>query len=276
MLKFALVILDGFGWRTESEGNAIHLAHTPMLDRLLSEYPKAILETSGRSVGLPEGVMGNSEVGHMNIGAGRIVRQDLVRINDEVESGRFHRMNLLREQMQQVAARNGVYHVMGLCSDAGVHSQIEHLRAILETAQSEGLTRVYYHALMDGRDTSPHAGRHYLAQVEEWMSALGLGSIATVTGRYYAMDRDNRWDRTEKAYRMLVHMEGESYTTAAEAIQASYQQDVTDEFVTPKIIGEGARIASGDALMAMNFRADRMRQIIRAFIEPDFAEFPTE
>jgi 2,3-bisphosphoglycerate-independent phosphoglycerate mutase len=276
MLKFALIILDGFGWRAEEEGNAIRLAPTPTLDRLLTEYPMTILETSGKAVGLPDGVMGNSEVGHMNIGAGRVVRQDLVRINEEVDSGRFHQQALLREQMQQVAARNGVYHVMGLCSDAGVHSHLDHLRAILETAQREGLTRVHFHAFMDGRDTSPHAGRNYLAQVQEWMNELGFGTIATVVGRYYAMDRDKRWDRTEKAYRMLVHGEGDLFDTAVEAIAASYRQDVTDEFVTPKIIGDGGRIRSGDALLAMNFRADRMRQIVKAFIGSEFAEFPIE
>lgn len=276
MLKFALVILDGFGLRKESEGNAAILAHTPILDRILTESPMIALETSGRAVGLPEGVMGNSEVGHMNIGAGRIVRQDLVRINDAVESGRFQQNAVLLEQMRRVAEQEGTLHIIGLCSDAGVHSHLNHLRAILEIARREGLSRVLYHAVMDGRDTSPLAGRGYLEQVQRWMDGLGLGAIATVVGRYYIMDRDNRWDRTEKAYRMLVHGEGESYHTAVEAIEASYAADVGDEFVTPKIIGAGGRVKSGDGLLAMNFRADRMRQIIRAFTEPDFAEFPVE
>ncbi|MFB0517564.1 MAG: 2,3-bisphosphoglycerate-independent phosphoglycerate mutase [Candidatus Neomarinimicrobiota bacterium] len=274
MLKFALVILDGFGLRLESEGNAFRLAHTPTLDHLLNKYPMIPLETSGRAVGLPEGVMGNSEVGHMNIGAGRIVRQDLVRINDEVDSGAFQRNPVLLEQMHQVVARGSAFHVMGLCSDAGVHSHLNHLRAILETAKSEGLSRVQYHACMDGRDTSPLAGRGYLKQVQGWMNELGVGAIATVVGRYYIMDRDKRWDRIEKAYRLLVHGEGETYATAIAAIEASYAGDVGDEFVTPRIIGTASPIRSGDALLAMNFRADRMRQIISAFIEPDFAQFP--
>ncbi len=276
MLKFALVIMDGFGLRSEPEGNAPLLANTPSLDQLLNEYPMIPLETSGTAVGLPDGVMGNSEVGHMNIGAGRIVRQDLVRINDSVQSGAFHQHPLLLEQMRRLAAGGGTFHVMGLCSDAGVHSHLDHLRAILETARSEGLSRVMYQAFMDGRDTSPLAGRGYLEQVQGWMDELGTGAIATVVGRYYAMDRDKRWDRNEKAYRMLVHGEGEAYPTAVEAMDASYAADVGDEFVTPKIIGGGGRICSGDALLAMNFRSDRMRQIIGAFIEPGFAEFPVE
>ena len=276
MLKFALVIMDGFGLRSEPEGNAPLLANTPSLDQLLNEYPMIPLETSGTAVGLPDGVMGNSEVGHMNIGAGRIVRQDLVRINDSVQSGAFHQQPLLLEQMRRLAAGGGTFHVMGLCSDAGVHSHLDHLRAILETARSEGLSRFMYHAFMDGRDTSPLAGRGYLEQVQGWMDELGTGAIATVVGRYYAMDRDKRWDRNEKAYRMLVHGEGEAYPTAVEAMEASYAADVGDEFVTPKIIGGGGRICSGDALLAMNFRSDRMRQIIGAFIEPGFAEFPVE
>ena len=276
MLKFALVIMDGFGLRSEPEGNAPLLANTPSLDQLLNEYPMIPLESSGKAVGLPEGVMGNSEVGHMNIGAGRIVCQDLVRINDSVQSGAFHQQQLLLEQMRRLAAGGGTFHVMGLCSDAGVHSHLDHLRAILETAGSEDLTRLKYHAFMDGRDTSPLAGRGYLEQVQKWMEDLNTGTIATVVGRYYAMDRDKRWDRNEKAYHMLVHGEGEAYPTAVKAMEASYAADVGDEFVTPKIIGGGGRIRSGDALLAMNFRADRMRQIIRAFIEPDFAEFPVE
>ncbi len=276
MFKFALVIMDGFGLRSEPEGNAPLLAHTPFLDRLLREYPMISLETSGGAVGLPDGVMGNSEVGHMNIGAGRVVSQDLVRINDEVQSGKFHQHPLLLEQMRRLAASGGTFHVMGLCSDAGVHSHLDHLRAILVAARSEGLPRVMYHAFMDGRDTSPLAGRGYLERIQEWMEELNTGVVTTVVGRYYAMDRDKRWDRIEKAYRMLVHGEGEAYPTAIGAMDASYAADVGDEFVTPKVIGGNGRIRSGDALLAMNFRSDRMRQIVRAFIEPDFAEFPVE
>lgn len=276
MLKFILVILDGFGLRDESEGNAPRLAHTPILDRLLHDYPMIPLEASGKAVGLPGGVMGNSEVGHMNMGAGRIVRQDLVLIDEEIEAGRFHQHPQLLEQMRQVAGQDGTYHIMGLCSAGGVHSQLTHLRAILELAKAEKLTRVYFHAFMDGRDTSPRAGQGYLRQVTDWMEALGVGVVATVVGRYFAMDRDQRWDRTEKAYRMLVHGTGQDYPTADAAIQASYDKGIGDEFMEPAIIGAGGRFTSGDALLAMNFRADRMRQIIRALTEPDFTEFPVE
>ena len=276
MLKFILVILDGFGLRDESEGNAARLAHTPTLDRLLHDHPMIPLETSGEAVGLPDGVMGNSEVGHMNMGAGRIVEQDLVRIDNDIEAGRFHQHPQLLEQMRRVSGRGGAYQIMGLCSEGGVHSQLTHLRALLELAQAEGLTRVYFHAFMDGRDTSPHAGEGYLKQVTGWMEALGVGVIATVIGRYFAMDRDQRWDRTEKAYRMLVHGTGQVYPTADAAIQAAYTEGIGDEFIQPAIIGEGGRIASGDALLAMNFRPDRMRQLIRTLSEPDFTEFPVE
>ncbi len=274
MFRFALIILDGFGLRSEPEGNAPLLARTPVLDELFENCPMIPLVTSGQMVGLPDGVMGNSEVGHMNIGAGRIVRQELVHINDEIHSGNFHQHPTLLKQMRQVAESGGTYHIMGLCSDAGVHSHLGHLRAILETARRENLSRVMFHALMDGRDCSPLDGRGFLIQVQEWMKELSIGTIATVVGRYYAMDRDKRWDRVEKAYRMLVHGEGEPFPTAIEAIDASYAADIGDEFVTPKIIGTGGRLKSGDALMAMNFRADRMRQIIRSFIEPGFSEFP--
>jgi len=276
MLKFVLLILDGFGLREEAEGNAALLAPTPNLDHLFSKYPMIPLKTSGRAVGLPDGVMGNSEVGHMNIGAGRIVKQNLVRINDEIQSGAFRKRAGLIEQLRGVAQRGGAFHVMGLCSDGGVHSHMNHLRSILELAGREGVREVYYHAFMDGRDTSPKAGQGYLRQIQQWMEELGVGKIATVVGRYYAMDRDNRWDRNEKAYRMLVHGEGEPYATAVEAIEASYAQNIGDEFVLPKIIGDGARIKGGDALLAMNFRADRMRQLIKAFHETDFSEFPVE
>ena len=277
MFRAALVILDGFGLRNEREGNAFALANTPVLDRLLTEYPMIPLMTSGGPVGLPEGVMGNSEVGHLNIGAGRIVRQDLVRINEAIESGEFHKHPVLLEQIEKVKTNSdSTLHVIGLCSDAGVHSHLAHLKAILETARDEGLFRVLYHAVMDGRDTSPSAGKKYLDMVQTWLDDLGFGAIATVVGRYYMMDRDKRWDRNEKAYRMLVHGEGEVFTTAEEAIAASYEQNIGDEFVTPKIIGEGGTIRSGDSILMMNFRADRMRQIVRSFIEPDFAEFPVE
>lgn len=277
MFHIALVILDGFGLRDEREGNAFALANTPVLDRLLSEFPMILLETSGRVVGLPEGIMGNSEVGHLNIGAGRIVRQDLVRINEAIQDGTFHQHPVLREQIRKVKSDPGsTFHVVGLCSDAGVHSHLDHLKAILDTARDEGLSRILYHAVMDGRDTSPSAGKQYLAVVQRWLDEMGLGAIATVVGRYYLMDRDRRWDRTEKAYRMLVHGEGEAFPSVMDAIETSYAQKTGDEFVTPKIIGQGGRVRSGDSMLMINFRADRMRQIVQSFIQPDFTEFAVE
>ncbi|MEE9465610.1 MAG: 2,3-bisphosphoglycerate-independent phosphoglycerate mutase [Candidatus Neomarinimicrobiota bacterium] len=276
MFKFALVILDGYGLRAEREGNAARLARTPTLDRLLSDYPMIELQTSGAAVGLPDGVMGNSEVGHMNIGAGRIVRQNLVLINNAITDGTFKQNSVLLEQLAQIRERGGAFHILGLCSDSGVHSHIDHLKVILEVARSAGVERIFYHALMDGRDTSPNAGAGYLEQIEGWLERSGRGRIATVVGRYFAMDRDNRWDRIEQAWRMLVTGQGERYGTAAEAIQASYANDVTDEFVTPKVIDPDGTIAAGDAVLMMNFRADRMRQLVQVFTDPGFNEFPRD
>ncbi len=273
MLKFVLVILDGYGLRAEREGNATILARTPALARLLGEFPMIELQTSGGAVGLPEGVMGNSEVGHMNMGAGRIVRQDLVRINEAMASGEFQHNPVLLEQLAAVQERGGAFHVLGLCSDAGVHSHLEHFKVILETARTAGMERLFYHALMDGRDTSPSAGAGYLERVEGWLAETGVGRIASVVGRYYAMDRDQRWERIERAWRMLTIGDGERFGSAAEAIQASYSAGVTDEFVTPKVIDPKGIIAEGDALLTMNFRADRMRQLAAVFTDPDFNEF---
>ena len=276
MLKFVLLILDGYGLRAEREGNATILARTPALDRLLGDSPMIELQASGEAVGLPEGVMGNSEVGHMNMGAGRIVRQDLVRINAAIASGEFQQNPALLEQLAAVRQRGGAFHVLGLCSDAGVHSHLDHLKVILETARASGVERVYYHALLDGRDTAPSAGAGYLERVEGWLAEIGVGRIASVVGRYYAMDRDRHWERIERAWRMFTLGEGERFGSAAEAIQASYAAGVTDEFVTPKVIDPAGTIAKGDALLTMNFRADRMRQLTAVFTDPDFNEFPRQ
>ena len=215
MLKFVLLILDGYGLRAEREGNATILARTPALDRLLGDSPMIELQASGEAVGLPEGVMGNSEVGHMNMGAGRIVRQDLVRINAAIASGEFQHNAVLLEQLAAVRQRGGAFHVLGLCSDAGVHSNLEHLKVILETARASGVERVYYHALVDGRDTAPSAGAGYLDRVEAWLAEIGVGRIATVVGRYYAMDRDHHWERIELAWRMFTLGAGERVGSAA-------------------------------------------------------------
>jgi 2,3-bisphosphoglycerate-independent phosphoglycerate mutase len=273
--KFVLLILDGFGLRDEQRGNAVKMAHTPTLDHLQRDYPMIPLKTSGGAVGLPDDVMGNSEVGHMNIGAGRIVRQNLVRINDSIATGEFHKLDALQKLIDHVKSTGGVLHLLGLCSDGGVHSHIDHFAALLEAAKQSGLVNVAIHAITDGRDTAPQAGGKYIARLAELIREAGIGRIATVAGRYYAMDRDNRWERVERAYKLYMHGEGANYATADEALEASYASNIGDEFVLPCTIGAGATIKSGDGLLTVNFRADRMRQLVRIFTVGGFEEFPT-
>ena len=275
MQKFLLIILDGFGLRDEWEDNAIAQANTPNLDRMLDECPLSKIETSGKFVGLPDGIMGNSEVGHMNMGAGRIVRQDLVRINDSVESDELKNNPRLQEVFQHVKSNDSTLHIMGLLSDAGVHSHLDHFKYIISNAKDLGVNNIAMHAFMDGRDTSPTSGIKYINQLESWIESDERYKIATICGRYFAMDRDTRWDRIESAYKMLIHSEGEKYTDAVSAIQASYDANITDEFVHPTIIGESSPIQNGDAVLSMNFRADRMRQIVTAINESNFPHFPT-
>ncbi|MFC1481010.1 2,3-bisphosphoglycerate-independent phosphoglycerate mutase [Candidatus Neomarinimicrobiota bacterium] len=273
--KFVLLILDGFGLRDEEEGNAAKIADTPTLDRLQRDYPMIPLKTSGAAVGLPDGVMGNSEVGHMNMGAGRIVRQNLVRINAAISSGEFFKLTALQKLINHVKSTGGILHLLGLCSDGGVHSHIDHFAALLKAAKDAGLADVAVHAITDGRDTAPNAGIKYIARLEELIQEAGIGRITSISGRYYAMDRDNRWERVERAYKLYMHGEGTNYTTAQEAIEDSYANDVGDEFVLPCTIGAGAVIRSGDGLLSVNFRSDRMRQLVRAFTVDGFEEFPT-
>jgi 2,3-bisphosphoglycerate-independent phosphoglycerate mutase len=275
-----LTVLDGWGYRAETKGNAIALARKPAYDELLKKFPSTLIHTSGPYVGLPEGQMGNSEVGHLNIGAGRIVQMDITRIELLISSGEFFRNNLFLRAMERGRSRR--LHLMGLLSDGGVHSHINHLFALLEMAKREKVSRVFVHCFMDGRDTPPHSGRDYLRQLQQKMRELGCGEIATVIGRYYAMDRDNRWERVEKAYRAVVH--GEAETRADDpvaAIERSYEQGVTDEFVKPIVITRGSEASAGpvgvvrdeDAVIFYNFRADRARQMTRALMEPGFAGF---
>jgi 2,3-bisphosphoglycerate-independent phosphoglycerate mutase len=275
MQKFLLIILDGFGLRDEWEDNAIAQANTPNLDRMLDECPLSKIETSGKFVGLPDGIMGNSEVGHMNMGAGRIVRQDLVRINDSVESDELKNNPRLQEVFQHVKSNDSTLHIMGLLSDAGVHSHLDHFKYIISNAKDLGVNNIAMHAFMDGRDTSPISGIKYINQLESWIESDERYKIATICGRYFAMDRDTRWDRIESAYKMLIHSEGEKYTDAVSAIRASYDAKITDEFVHPAIIGEPSPIQNGDAVLSMNFRADRMRQIVTAINESNFPHFNT-
>ncbi len=269
----ALVILDGWGLAPPGPGNAISQAETPVFDRLWETYPHTQLSAQGRDVGLPDGQMGNSEVGHLNLGAGAIVKQDLARIDDSVSDGSFFDNEVLLAACER--ARNsprGRLHLLGLVSDGGVHSGWEHIEACIELAAQEGVPDLVVHAFTDGRDTLPHGGREYLAELERWLRQAGR--IATVGGRYYGMDRDTRWERTKLAYDAIVHAQGLRAATAAEAIEASYERGDTDEFVKPTVIGGYDGAAAGDVAIFFNFRPDRARQMSRALAEPGFDEFP--
>ena len=272
-----LVILDGWGINDSCEYNAVCQARTPNLDALFREYPATRLEVSGLAVGLPEGQMGNSEVGHLNIGAGRVVYQDLTRISKSIADGDFFSNPVLIEALNGVRRSGGKAHFMGLLSDGGVHSHISHLYALIEMARRCGIAEVCVHAFLDGRDTPPQSGRRFLAELEAELRRAGLGRIATVTGRYYAMDRDNRWERVERAYRALTEGEGVPAADSAEAIAGAYEAGQNDEFVEPRVVVRDGRpagaIEDGDGIVFFNFRADRAREITRAFTAPDFSGF---
>ncbi|MBM7834732.1 2,3-bisphosphoglycerate-independent phosphoglycerate mutase [Clostridium sardiniense] len=275
-----LMILDGFGIAEASEGNAVSLAKKPNFDKLIKEYPHSMLEASGMAVGLPEGQMGNSEVGHLNIGAGRIVYQELTRITKAIADGDFFKNEELLKAMKNAKENNTALHLMGLLSDGGVHSHINHLKGLLEFAKKEGLTEVYVHAFMDGRDVAPSSGKEFIEKTEEMMKEVGVGKIATVSGRYYAMDRDNRWERVELAYNAIVRGTGNTATSAVEAIQESYNDKKTDEFVVPTVVLEDgqptATVKSGDSVVFFNFRPDRARELTRALTQKDFDGFNAE
>jgi len=270
--SLALVILDGWGLAEPGPGNAISLARTPVFDRLWAEYPHTQLSAQGPDVGLPEGQMGNSEVGHLNLGAGAIVKQDLVRINDAIADGGFFENEALLAACERARhSPRGRLHLLGLVSDGGVHSGWEHIEAAIELATQEGVPDVVFHAFTDGRDTLPHGGRGYLGELERWLKQAGR--VATVSGRYYAMDRDTRWERTKLAYDAIVHAEGLRAASSAEAIETAYERGETDEFVKPTVIGSYDGVASGDVGIFINFRPDRARQLTRALAEPSFEEF---
>jgi 2,3-bisphosphoglycerate-independent phosphoglycerate mutase len=263
-----LVVLDGWGLAPDGPGNAVSLADTPVFDRIWEEHPHTTLIACGESVGLPAGQMGNSEVGHLNLGAGAIVPQDLARIDRAVEDGTLGENEVLREAMRSHPPAERV-HLIGLVSDGGVHSSDEHLKALVELASSWGVPDVVVHAFTDGRDTSPKGGAKYLAEVESW----GGARVGSVIGRYFAMDRDKRWDRTQKAYDLLVHGKADHHAdTAEQAAKDAYERDETDEFITATTVGEEARIRPGDAVLGFNFRPDRMRQITQALADEDFDE----
>ena len=271
-LPALLVIMDGFGMAAASRGNAITAAETPNLDALFSEWPWTTLQASGLAVGLPEGQMGNSEVGHLNIGAGRVVYQELTRVNLAVSDRSLFSNPVLAEAIDGAVAEGKAVHFMGLLSDGGVHSSREHLYALLEMARARGAEKVYVHAFLDGRDVPPESGLGFVEDAEAFMAELGTGRIATVMGRYYAMDRDNRWDRVELAWQAMALGHGVSAESAADAVGASYAEGVTDEFVLPAVV-EDARLTDGDALIFFNFRPDRAREITRAFTDPTFEGF---
>ena len=274
--KALLVILDGYGIADNPEVSAIDKADTPFFDSLIKQYPNARLSASGEDVGLPDGQFGNSEVGHLNIGAGRIVWQELSRINKSIKDGDFFENSVLTDAFEK-AKDNGRIHIMGLFSDGGVHSHNNHLFALLNMAKQYNLQNTYVHAFTDGRDTSPHGGAEYLKEFEDKAKEIGTGSIASVIGRYYAMDRDNRWERTQKAYDLLIHGKGVEVDSAEEAFQKSYDADVTDEFILPHIVKSenNSRIQKGDVVVFYNIRGDRARQITKALFQKEELPFET-
>lgn len=272
-----ILIMDGFGMNSRTDGNAIAQADTPHLDEIFEKYPMTTIDASGEPVGLPDGQMGNSEVGHMNIGAGRIIYQDLTRITRAAADGSLFRNPVLLDAMDQVKSRRTRLHLMGLLSDGGVHSHIDHLFALIDMAAGAGIEDFFVHVILDGRDVPPRCGAEYIRRLEEKLRETGHGRIATLSGRYYAMDRDQRWDRVEKAYDAMTSGLGEQARTAEEALEMAYGRDENDEFVLPTVICpegcEAATVQDGDAVIMFNFRPDRAREITRALVDPDFSGF---
>ena len=277
----ALIIIDGWGYSASREGNAIALADTPFYDELCAKYPQTLLEAHGSRVGLPAGVMGNSEVGHLNIGSGRVIRMDVSLVDHEIETGEFFKNEALRKAIEAAKTRDKALHLMGLLSDGQVHSSITHLYALLQMAKSHGLTKVFIHCFLDGRDTPPASARTYISLLQKKTSELECGEIASIVGRFYAMDRDKRWERTQRGYELLVNAVGDRFEDPLDAVQKSYDKGVTDEFVEPCVIvrhsGEPvATIQEDDSVIFFNFRPDRARQITRALAVPGFSEFATD
>lgn len=268
-----LCIMDGFGIRNSDEGNAIHAAKTPNLTKFFSENPFTTIGASGLDVGLPDGQMGNSEVGHTNIGAGRVVYQMLVKITKSIEDGDFFDIKALKDAVQNCKDNGSALHLIGLLSDGGVHSHIDHLYGLLELAKKNGLKKVFVHCLMDGRDVSTTSGIGFIKDLQSKMRELGVGEIATVMGRYYAMDRDFAWDRVEKAYAAFVYGEGIQNSDPVKAMEESYANDVTDEFIVPTVVNKNGMIKAGDSVISFNFRPDRARQFTRTLVDPDFNGF---
>jgi len=265
--------MDGFGINPSEYGNAIKAANTPNLDRIFSTCPTTKIGASGLNVGLPDGQMGNSEVGHTNIGAGRIVYQELTRITKSIQDGDFFENEVLKAAVENVKAKGTALHLMGLLSDGGVHSHNTHLYALLELAKRNGIDKVYVHCFMDGRDVPPTSGKEYVKELQKKLNEIGVGKIATVMGRYYAMDRDNRWERVAKAYDAIVNGEGVKNPDPVAAVEESYKNDVTDEFIVPVVCAENAEVSKDDSVIFFNFRPDRARELTRTLVDPDFNGF---
>lgn len=280
MRPVMLMILDGYGIAPPSEGNAVSLAKTPVMDTLKANYPNTTLDASGLAVGLPEGQMGNSEVGHLNLGAGRVVYQELTRLTRAVETGELFANEALNQAVDYAEKTGGAVHLMGLVSKGGVHSHMAHLFGLLELLKRRQFHRVYVHAFLDGRDVSPHAGRADIEELIAYMEKIGVGKLATIDGRYYAMDRDNRWERVKLAYDAIVYGEGQMTDDPIAAIEKSYGEEITDEFFIPTVITENgiprAKLTSDDSVIFFNFRPDRARQLTRAIVEDDFNGFERE
>lgn len=267
-----LIILDGWGYRNEDDGNAVTVAKTPVMDSLWHAYPHTLIRTSGKDVGLPEGQMGNSEVGHLNIGAGRVVPQELVRISDAIEDGSIQENEGILDVCQAVRYRNSKLHLIGLCSEGGVHSHLKHLFGLLEMAKAQDISDVCIHMITDGRDTKPTDGYRSAQAIQDFIAEHGVGRIATLSGRYYAMDRDHRWDRIEKAYTVMVNDGDGDGRSAVEVMQAAYANEITDEFMEPVRLAPGA-VEAGDGVIFFNFRPDRARQLTQVFVDPKFDGF---
>ncbi len=271
-----LIIMDGFGLAPAADDNAVSLANTPVLDKLFREYAHTTLSASGLDVGLPAGQMGNSEVGHTNIGGGRVVFQDLPRISRAIEDGSFSQNEAYNKAMDDCLKNDSSLHLYGLLSDGGVHSHIEHLFALLQMAKDKGLTKVYVHCFLDGRDVSPTSGKGFVQELQDKCAQLGVGKIATVMGRYYAMDRDKRWERVQMAYDAMVYGEGHHSSDPVAAVAESYANGITDEFVEPVVIDPDGTISDNDSIIFFNYRPDRAREITRAIVDPDFDGFARE
>ena len=270
----ALIIMDGWGiGNMQDPNNAIKIANTPVIDGLMAKFPHAQLQASGEAVGLPDGQMGNSEVGHTNIGAGRVIYQELTRITKAIKEGTFFENEALNAVVNEAKKNGGALHLMGLMSPGGVHSHMNHLYGLLELAKKAGLTEVYVHAFLDGRDVPPSSAAEYLAELEAKLKEIGAGKVATISGRYYAMDRDKRWDRVQKAYDAIANAEGNQAASSAEGIQASYKEEKTDEFVVPTVIDGYLGMKSGDGVIFFNFRPDRARELTHAFTDTTFDGF---